>query len=484
VEQLYNRRRLSAQNGAVMVFLALGVLAILIGLAAIVLNYDMGSYVKRAGQNAIDTAALSAVNTFCSSRACFADSLEVATDSLEEHLPAALDLGVPLTLAAGSGPEWTVSDLKVTIQRGRWWPDGVPSNLSAYITTHLNGNFEPIDWIDTSVSDWQSTFPGIPAHVVANALYVKIEYKYKHKILNIYSPVSSNIVQETYAAAGQLKGANVCAAPFALHVCSLLNQTGEYDKDVNCRFERHFTNANRYCPSDDPDCEVLPGTLWTPAIDESDYNFWGNLTPAGLTADRVHKYRSLCSWETYPRATDVRDHYGLVGLPYVATIDGTINEEKVLSVIDSPQASSNVSGGCTSTRLGDEFVVLEDGLTNNVTIDDVNPAYASSDELVWSQIQDSTEGTTFHPDFKDSMLKTGFPSIRTIDDLWARDSEDLTFHDSRLNCSAWPRTRYGHCNSKHLVLNNDCRAGEAPAYWDCSRFGGCTCDFMFAGSGK
>jgi hypothetical protein len=446
------------------------------------LNYNINSYYQRSAQSAIDTAALSAANTFCSSRACFDDSLSVAIDSLERTLPEILGLSSNFELPLDDSPEWTVEGVKVTVQRGRWWSDGVPSNIAPYVVTHANGNFEPIDLLDESNGTWQQGFPGVPEHVVANALYVKVEYTFDYSVLNIFGSMTSSMVQETYSAAGQLKGSSICAAPFALHVCSLLNAGGEYDKDNNCRLERYFTNANRYCPESDPDCEILPGTTWTPMIDPNDYVSQGNFGAVGMPT-REKQYRPLCSWETYPRAPEVRDHFGLVGLPFAATGDGTIDELKVLKVIDSPPKNTNVSGGCTDAKLGDVFVVLEDGLTNTVDMADVNPTYTGSDDLVWNQIQDESEGELFHPDLKDSMLKGGAPTIRYADDYAAADSHLLTYFDQDLDCTQWPRTRYGHCNSKHLINDNEWFAGYFPDFYDCPNgqygVGSCWCDHLF-----
>jgi hypothetical protein len=493
--------RVDEEAGALLVFLAIGGLAIVLGFASLMLNYDVGSYVRRAGQSAIDTAALSAANTFCSTEACFGDALAVATDSLEGHLPDALGLGSTIDFPVADGPVWDVTGIKVTIQRGRWWPDGVPTNIAPYIVTHSNGNFEPLDLLDTTGGTWQEGFPGVPQHIVANAVYVKIEYTYEHKILNIFGTATTQMVQETYAAAGQMKNASVCVAPFAIPVCALLNESGEFDKDVNCRYERYFTGTDRYCPPGDPDCDILPGSTWTPMIDPDDYEFHGNFNPVGMPSRENH-FRPSCSWETYPRAIDIRDHHGYVGLPHSATVSGAIDEAEVLKVIDSSQANANVSGGCANAKLGEPFVVLEDGLTNNVNMADVNPAFASSDELVWAQIQDETEGALFHPNLKDSMLKGGAPTVRYHENYAAIGAKSLTFlapdpgitwvgpGSTNALCSSWPRQRHGHCNSKHMISDNEWFAGYFPDFYDCPNVGfsgyygvgSCWCDHWFTPS--
>ncbi|NLF24385.1 MAG: hypothetical protein GX589_01835, partial [Deltaproteobacteria bacterium] len=143
----------SERGGAMLLFLALGLAATLIGVAALTVNIGLTSSIRSEMRNAVDASAQAAVAMMCSTRECYESAKLEALKSLELLLPPFLDdqrRSTPIRLDPDGGPEWQVGDLTVRFERGRWFSDGPPPQMESIISTHPNLQFEPFDLVDAS----------------------------------------------------------------------------------------------------------------------------------------------------------------------------------------------------------------------------------------------------------------------------------------------------------------------------------------------
>lgn len=444
------------QSGAVLSLLAAGLTAVLIGFLAFAIGIAKARSTQSRLQEIVDSAVQSGASSFCSTVACFDDAYEVALRSIENELIRSNLVSPTFVLPRNSGPHWNINgDILVDVERGYWWPTSVADAdiPTGSLTLHTNDQFEPID-SPSGVATWQTANPMRPAHVLANAMYIRIRRKHIFDSLALLGMFEIQQDAEMYAVAGDVNGGQVCAAPFAVHICSLINSAGEFDANQASEYERFFTGVNRYCEVGDPDCDVIPGTLWTPVIDEERRNRRnsassdrGNSTnvPDGVSPFPL---RHSCSYEplgsTRIHGDSLADQFGVVGLPGSA---GSATESAVVSVLQEPAdgtAAIYTPGGCSAVTIGSRFDILPDGLTE-----------AATDEIVWSQINDTSEESYNHPEYIDTFLQYGVPTYKAQADTgWFYNNIPPNTRD-RI-CEEYTAPRVGACNSRVVSVNRKC----------------------------
>lgn len=449
--------------------LATGLGMVLLGFLAFALGIAQARSTKSRLQEIVDSSVQAGAATFCATRACYDDAYETALRTIENKLTESNLVPADFVLERGSGPHWDIGDdLHVEVERGYWWPAD-PSSVdlpTGNLTLHENNRFEPIDRTDGT--SWEDSNEMRPRHIIANAIYTRISRTHLFDSLAVMGKFKVEQDVSAYGVNGDVEGGEVCAAPFAVHICSLLNSQGDFDANQASEYERFFTGINRYCADGDPDCDVIPGTLWTPVVDETRRNKRNSLSsdmgnsinvPAGVSP---FPRRHACSYEPhgstriYPDS--LADQFGVVGLPGSA---GTATESGVVAVIQAPAdgtATIHTPGGCSVVSIGSRFDILADGLTS-----------AATDDVVWNQINDTTENSYNHPEYLDTFFGYGVPTYKAKGDtgwFWNNIEPDTR---SRL-CDQFPDPRVGACNSRVVTINRNCIEDVYAGMlgWNCS----------------
>lgn len=249
----------SSDDGVVIIIFALVVVLVLMAVS-VALNIGYSKVVKTDMRVAADAAAISGAGALCSSQTCWRNARLVALAALSEHtIRGSLNHSSRVDFSgqeSNETPRWDFGAIRVTVERGRWHPE--------------DGEFESME--EPTADDWQLAHPGIPNFIGANAVRVMIERPAVSMFFNPFrglSDLSYEMVVEAVAAGGRQD--DVCVAPFAIPVCSLVNESGDFDASMSCHFDRYITEADRYCPSGE-DCDVVPGAFWNPApIDPTDF---------------------------------------------------------------------------------------------------------------------------------------------------------------------------------------------------------------------
>lgn len=305
----------------------------------------------------------------------------------------------------GGKPEWQFGNLRVRIQRGRWWPDQAVAPASTQWHPDVP-NFEPFD--RTSGNSWQSENPGIPQFVVANAVLVEMEDTSKGPLFGPFasSDKSTTVRSLAYASRPESTEDLERVAPFAIHACELVDTNGDFNPAWTCQIDRMFTQADRYCPpgSTGADCHVRPGFWWGPLTEQmycakrpsGEYYPWTNeamchcaqdpFTPAfpGQAPCQSQKgYAAItCDDKPWSRFGRTSNAFGVVGVPESSTVED-------LPALGGPITANADSAGFVTAlrtlfqspeaylygRLGDRFYVRRAGLDDAVL-----------DDLVFNQI--------------------------------------------------------------------------------------------------
>jgi hypothetical protein len=441
-----SKRVIKSQSGIAIPILAVTIVVCLI-FAALSFNISYWKVVRGELETAADAAATAGASALCFEIGCYDDALESARRVLSRHVlhgnvgdAAGMDL-------TGSGPVWqaggTGSNLRITIQRGRWWGGGEKPAWVNVVSSSVP--FEPFDEVS---GDWQARHPGLPRFVAANAVYVKIE-RPKQKFL-LWSGGSGEyqVFAEAVAAKSEMK--QQCMAPFAVPVCSLMNNLGKIYSPLNCMQDLYFANEQRYC-TDPTDCYMLPEFAYRPIHHSPEFQFttfvdamidlymdelgipawppafrtaiksfimdilnevgipftefegnvqkvegWGDdgeCTAANL--GQCVDGRFVCQFSDYKAVPftmlrDMQDWYGVVGAPPVSA-GGTVTETYIQEIL--------AERGCVDAKVGQPYSVLAGGLTQVAT-----------DDLIWNQIYRADPGTgspvvdATHPLLKDTDL--------------------------------------------------------------------------------
>lgn len=394
------------ESGLMVPLLAL-LVAALIGLAVLVVNTGYSGVVVAELQAAADAASLAGAGQYCSSKKCYENARRAAIEVLALHI-AHSSIGEDISLAVdpnNPGYQWDLSasrNLKITVERG--WKHGTNA-------------FEPME------GGWQAQHPGVPVFVAANAVRITLERPQTSIIDSLLG--SGDYSLSASATAVAERSASFCAAPLAVPVCALIDDSsgdyyGDGDAKELCYGDRVFAQADRYCAGGD--CTAMPSipytmcdanyqsaydsdtTLFFPDADS--YNTWlqskyssppvfsdpGQYCHVrhGVPINRTHDQPDW-GWNGQQRFTAASDHYGVVGLPRdVVPADPGLFELEIQNVLQQ-------SDSCEQTELGRRFSVLEGGLQTPL-----------SEDVIWDAIVDNIDPTIDenHPEFGQSGLGT------------------------------------------------------------------------------
>lgn len=328
---------LRSQHGVVLPMLALTipVLLLIVGLVATILHQRA---ITASLQTISDIAAKAGSAAACSTRECFQDSRTIAMNLIENHfLQTTGTLNRDETVSS-----WNIGDNTVTIQRGRW----------------LDGRgFEAFE------NSWQLANPGIPAFAAYNAVNVQIQ---RNNILSIFPALlEGSLTSQVQATAVARRPASAeRVPPFAIPICSLLNDEGNFDKTTVCDADRLFTESNRYCPPGNPNCNIIPDFSYSPFtytdMPVNDVSRIYNHDPNVILQDLSGGLSIMgCSYfsQQYPRAAQ---NFGVVGMVPNSLSDPErkiVTREEVEAVLDSVEGKQN------NVAIGDPFAILDEGLT-------------------------------------------------------------------------------------------------------------------------
>ena len=354
-------------------------------------------------QAAADAAAFAGAGKLCSSHECY-DAAYAATLFTLRHQASRGAFGAPTSYTFTPDPlvpspiyipNAATPNLIVTVEMGMWTDQG----------------FEPFYQANPSAGvphSWQEDHPGVPQYVAANAVRVSLT---RPLSIPVVSAIRSNFqaTAQTTMVAQKLNAPS--AAPFALPVCALVDEYSEVNFASVCAADRLFTSTSRYCPAG-TNCDVAtnvpPCCSWVPSFTWDPYEYGDvglNNTDPRLTcgfddASTPYKCRYVtdqhCGWNEN-RYLQLGDHFGVVGLP------GAVG--------DLPPTESDVVGALSSrgvsTKLGQNFLILENGLTS-----------ISAEDALWNTIdQPSGSMGADRPPYNQTPLanSTGLPDTSTTD---------------------------------------------------------------------
>lgn len=385
------------QQGVIFVLVAMMIL-IFVTMVAIIINVSYSNIVRSELQIAADAAAHAGAAQLCSTQTCWEHARQAAVKTLGQHvvhgrMADKARFSPNLFDAGGSplGPKWVEGNFEVLVQRGRWWPKAVPAGFGIR-TYPARGSFEPYD---VEAESWQALHPGCPDYSAANAVRVKIKRPQMNMFISPYGRRDYSVEAEAIAHADLLR--RECVPPFAIPVCHLVNADGDYDPARACEFDRYFTQSARYC-GPGVDCSVLPGFPWQPTDEPdpwviADPKWCVEYDPAAPNPDKCYDPNLSCAFrQETPANVSVSDHYGVVGLPVPLGDPMPEDPEQLISYTLDPANEQP----CFWTETGDQFRILEGGLTNEGTGDQI-----------WRQIISGMDppGARFvHTPYKDTEL--------------------------------------------------------------------------------
>lgn len=317
------------ERGATLILLVI-CLAPFILLIGYAMNVSYLGYVQGQLQTATDAGAHAGTASLCSSKKCWDESIDATKNVIQQHvMPAALGDYDNIIFPQGEGPNWDLGknkSLHITIERG-------------WITSK---GFESLE------GSWQNNNTGVPRFVIANAVRVSISRSNIDTFLSYFGVDASTITTISVAQKGV--GGEACIAPFALHVCSLLTSSGEFQGGD----QQHICSSDRIFGAVDSTNQQKPGFFYDPVYAVSGVS---KITD------------SACTWQSpsYGDGGQIADNYGVIGVP------------KGESTSEDDIRNNHLNKKCPySAKIGDEFVVIPKGFENNVT-----------DNVMWEQISNS-----------------------------------------------------------------------------------------------
>lgn len=294
-------------------------------------------------QTSVDAAAHAAAMAICSSQACFDDARQRAIEVLSrQQIHGRTGFARNFNLNPADGPVWSVADdYEITILRGAWWPDGVPTG-SIYNALPGENRFLMLETADGTPAQPPAFEANVPPYVAANAIYVKIAIKKYTDPLSFVPSSGIDLSAEAVAVAGATR--EVSVAPFAVPVCAIVDPNGAFNPQTICNRDFFFARRDRYCPADDPNCNVTPGVFGSVRRDFT-----------GLRAEEQ------CSWLHAPVASDV---FGFVGAPGMTATEGNL--------------IAAIASGSMKTHLGDSFHILDAGFTSSAALSSLQSKMVTS----------------------------------------------------------------------------------------------------------
>ena len=427
------------QSGVVIFVTAL-VLAVLLLVFVGVVQIGYYFLVRAELRAAVRAAASTSAHQMCSTKSCyelahFAPLQVIQLFPVHSGFGRSTEFKLNITGANAYDSEWpTVDGLgTVGIEIGRW--------VSA-------GGFEPFDQNRPGLSDpnWQADHPGVPRFAAMNAVRVYATRTINSTILNLFLG-SGGVRQEMIFVADMPQPHQV--APFAMPICHLIGNNGDYSPPSLCFGERYFTAADHYCGG--APCNLVPTFTWeplTPNVFLPVTGVWTGPAPganlpsaaeiavcnstikaaapaSSFTCDFVSDTR--CNWDT-PHYPQPSDNYGVIGIPGVsAAAEGTI-------------ASLLAPGSLpfSGIQLNDSFQILYGGLTLSAT-----------EDAVWSMMSGIDSWNTTIPIGSSELFKTaGLPWQQLFEyNKYSSDGSGTAYDCSALTPSS---TSTGLCNSRRF----------------------------------
>ena len=409
------------ESGAIILWMAI-VLTVILGILSFLYFSSSLTTVRSELQTAANAAALAGAKTLCSRSDCYNEVRSVIQNVLSAHSTHGLsnldfiEVNTTANPNVPVPPLWTNSNIEITIERG-WWRKNITEDdlwpgedFNEFYFTSVEGDFGD--------DGWSEARPGVPAHVIANAVRVTIRADEVGSLFNLdIGNVSAPVQVVATAISGPVDAVEV--APFALPVCSILSDQGEFEPGEICYGDRLFTRADRYMPEDKQDLDILPfgvtldefreGLSPLAGTADSAYtSHYGYNSVADVTNDRRDRYQSLaygvrptffygpCSddinecnisrqinysfdkdntvydneyktfgWANYAYS-NIADHYGVVGRPKPDSDNSDVSENNANELIDIVGSSSRNESGMA--EINQEFQILREGFTSD-TID-------------------------------------------------------------------------------------------------------------------
>ncbi|MCB0343594.1 MAG: Tad domain-containing protein [Bdellovibrionales bacterium] len=432
------------ERGQVIPMLAL-LLGIFAGIAAFVVNTNYVRVGEIELQAAVDAAAHSGATNLCGTYACWEAAKLAATgtadyhvvsmvvpdmlDELYEYNPVARKAGGESNGAGDLPPPNEIDedtyeflDMIITVQRGRWLVrDDDFDGHNEY------RGFQSLEAHDAAMNNEATR--GIPPILSANAVRVVIERTRKPLIGSVFGGVDHVDKAEAIAIVERPIDA-VCAVPFAVPACAIRNsENGGLDQGL-CEGDRLFTRADQFCTgqncrnnsvaAENRPLPTFPSEACRPdgAYSHTDVAMYESAQEANQAMGGLVRFDALVDDENpvcvtqhgqpmsevaleqktrwgfhakkYPSSIE---HFGVVGLPSREVRFGTVLD-KVESIFNDP-----LHAGCVPMRLGEEFQLLNEGMTgerfdSNIVWDKIsNPALGEQSRV---RLRDTELGSIEH----------------------------------------------------------------------------------------
>lgn len=420
----------NSETGAIFLWLTV-LLPLILLLGSYLYFSNSATLIRSQLQLASDAASLAGSRTLCSKRSCYNDAITAAATTLLNYTAHGGNGNNSLSVdmddliendedddsytepAVWNYPE---RNLKVSILRGFWIEvnDTTKTVFDCAATSTDEFCFESME------GNWQEEHPGMPVRLIANSVKVEVQRTNVTGIFNLLSSVNSIVTGSSVALAGPL-GEEVIA-PFAIPVCALLDDDGDFNKEDVCKGDRLFTRSDRYLPEkadiasvsdyidkypwpgipfylpltnptkltadgykdiNDSKLGVMPGFFYHPCSEDlpecgrfmqtngsgGQFNVTGEYT-TGVLSSRANKDLIETQPWIFNSYNNVADHYGVVGAPSNPT-ESNINTE--LGRWHDPK---NIND---KTSIGKSFTILHDGLTDESTGDTLWKRIINSD---------------------------------------------------------------------------------------------------------
>ncbi len=352
------------QSGAILP-LAVLIVAVLLLVLISVITLGHRALLRAELQATVDAAAHAGASVMCSSTSCWDFTKKSVVAIIREHqLRYDARWIDTIDLAPGAGPLWQNGVYQVRIYRGRWWSKKKDSWLAPSVagfrvhgkeirTLAEDTRFEPFEGEPGAVgADWNARQGATPNFMASNAVYVRIDLKDTGTLASLFSRfgfVTQSFSVQAVALAGETAPTNV--APFAIPLCALLDNNGEFIPEKSCSYDRFFTKAGGF--QDSSGATVVPGFFATALGTRTDIPCSGHQCSA-----------EVCS-TVDPQIPDGSrfDQYALVGVPEGNGIDDGLPadqfEDRIKQLLDN--------NTCLSAEIGKRFIVLNQGLQSAET---------------------------------------------------------------------------------------------------------------------
>lgn len=420
------RRKEDGERGQIIPLMAL-LLGLFAGIAAFVVNSNYVRVGEIELQAAVDAAAHAGASNLCGTYACWQAAKSAAEGTADYHVvtmvtPDLVDDIYAFEMQRKAGGEsqgkgvdglppanvidedtYEFLDMIITVQRGRWLVrDENDDGINEY------RGFQSLEAHDAAMNDEETR--GIPPILAANAVRVVIERTRKPLIGTVFG-ATEHIDKAEAIAIVERPIDSVCAVPFVVPACAIRDsQNGGLSRDL-CEGDRLFTRVDQFC--DGPGCrgnsgaaEARPLPVFPSETCRSDLTYahqdmavFESLQDANQAVGGLVRFEALIDDENpvcvtqhgQPMAENAVDlmtrwgfhskrfsgptnHYGVLGLPSRMVQTGTVLE-RVESIFNDP-----LHAGCVPMRLGEEFELLDEGMTgerfdNSIVWDKIsNPA--------------------------------------------------------------------------------------------------------------